>query len=193
MRTVTFSNESVAKAVNASFVCTWINRNPKFHNCELSTEQRIVGDSYEAYATRNFCTFFATPEKDLLHYMSGYYDPEFFLAELDFVKKLAGAVTAPSATFDRAKLPVFAKLHRDRDDYYAAKLKELAKAKIDSGRKDSTPKWGTTGSRKGNLMEALTHLKDVNHWFWNEGQSKRVTALDYALKNHLAGNSFTEE
>jgi hypothetical protein len=70
MRTVTFSNATVAAALNEKFVCTWVNREPGFHNCEISTERWI--SAKDCFATKNFCTFFTTPELEVLHYASGF-------------------------------------------------------------------------------------------------------------------------
>src|SRR5262245_42604436 len=92
MRTVTFSNAQVAKAVNDKYVATWVNRQPGFHNCETETEKRIQKYEYECFATKNFCTFFATPDLDVVHYVSGYCYPPFFLRELAFVQELVPAV-----------------------------------------------------------------------------------------------------
>jgi len=92
MRTVTFSNDEVAKAVNSLLLPTWLNRSPGFHNCELKTESDIYVNSYECFSTKNFVTFFATPDLEVLHYFSGYYSPKLFLQELRFVNDLAGAV-----------------------------------------------------------------------------------------------------
>ena len=73
MRTVTFSDASVSRILNDNFICTWVNREPGFHNCDLTAERMI--SEYESFATKNFCTFFATPDRDVLHYASGFFKP----------------------------------------------------------------------------------------------------------------------
>src|SRR5688572_29194628 len=107
MRTVTFSDARVAKAVNEKFVATWVNRQPGFHNCETETERRIQKFQSECFATKNFCTFFTTPDLDVLHYESGYCNPAIFLEELDFVLKLAPQVTDRNHRYLEDALPEF--------------------------------------------------------------------------------------
>src|SRR5262245_21431573 len=89
MRTVTFSNADVARALRQDFICTWVNREPGFHNCDNEAERRIV--KMESFATKNFVTFFTSPDLDVLHYASGFFRPESFLTELALVQKLKEA------------------------------------------------------------------------------------------------------
>src|SRR5688572_30111653 len=89
MRTVTFSNPDVARALRQDFICTWVNREPGFHNCDNHQERRIV--KMDCFATKNFVTFFTSPDQDVLHYASGYFRPEAFLAELKLVEGLKRA------------------------------------------------------------------------------------------------------
>src|SRR5688572_13296825 len=92
MRTVTFSSAEVAMAVNENFVATWVNREPGFHSCDEKEERRIATNDFEAYATKNFCTFFTTPDLGVLHYASGHYFPPLFLGELAAARELGNAV-----------------------------------------------------------------------------------------------------
>jgi hypothetical protein len=89
MRTVVFSDERVALAVNARFVCVWENKAPEVHftgapigkppqTCELP-----VGTG-----ATNVVSVFATPDGDILNAVPGYLDVEGFLDEM----RLAWAV-----------------------------------------------------------------------------------------------------
>src|SRR5262245_23198370 len=114
MRTVTFSNPEVAREVNSKFVPVWINRGPGFRNTELDTERRIFNDSEEAYATRNICTFFMTPDLQVAHYVAGYYAPDLFGEALRFVGGLKRTIDNPEAF--RSEHARFAKICRDEFD-----------------------------------------------------------------------------
>ena len=92
MRTVTFSDERVGETLEEKFICTWENRVGAFHDCDPATEQRLFRRYAEAYTTRNICTFFLTPDLQVLHYISGYYAPQLFLEEAAFALKLHKAV-----------------------------------------------------------------------------------------------------
>src|SRR5687767_6755615 len=104
MRTVTFSDATVADYANANFVPVWFNRGKGFHNCEHRTEERIFLRSAEAYTTKNICTFFLDGEGKVVHYFSGYYAPGVFL---DLIQPLAALREARGADDVR-------RFHRDR-------------------------------------------------------------------------------
>src|SRR5262245_52529035 len=114
MRTVTFSNPEVAREVNSKFVPVWINRGPGFHNTEMDTERRIFNESEEAYATRNICTFFMTPDLKVAHYVAGYYAPDLFGETLRFVEKLQGTLDNPEAF--RSEHARFSRICGDESD-----------------------------------------------------------------------------
>jgi len=85
MRTVTFSNQTVANFINRNYVPAWHNRGPGFHDEELSTENSI--SKLSAYATRNIVTFFLRPDGRVFFYAAGYYPPKSFLEILKFARK----------------------------------------------------------------------------------------------------------
>src|SRR5688572_22601894 len=105
MRTVTFSDAAVSRVLNEKFICTWVNREPGFHNCDLTAERMI--SEYDAFATKNSCTFFMTPDRHVLHYASGFFKPEPFLHEVRFVHELKKAVLDPRNRYMEDALPEF--------------------------------------------------------------------------------------
>lgn len=188
MRTVTFSDRRVAEYVNSRFVPVWYNRGPGFHNCELRTEERIFESSPECYPTRNICTFFMTPGKEVVHYAAGYYAPDVFLEILKNVEKVK------SVAGDRQG---FARLHRALSAEF-------------SRRRDRIPRRPSSGWR--------TFLADVGPFRWRDhthrhrsgclrslGQAwsyqARVHAafqdgpipLERVQHDYLYGNPFSEE
>ncbi|MFN3485118.1 MAG: hypothetical protein ACK44W_06510 [Planctomycetota bacterium] len=101
MRTVTFSHPKVAQRVNASFVPVWYNRGRDFHNCEKQTESWIFRSYAECYPTKNICTFFLTPDLEVVYYIAGYFAPELFLEVLDDVAELQAAGRAARSEHHR--------------------------------------------------------------------------------------------
>src|SRR5688572_5134862 len=94
MRTVTFSDPSVAAFVNDRFVAAWHNRAPGFRNADYAAEENIFRSSADAYPTKNICTFFLTPKGEVLFYVAGYLEPGLFLETLELVTRLARASPA---------------------------------------------------------------------------------------------------
>ena len=94
MRAVTFSNKKVADQINKRFIPVWYNRGPGFHNCSLWTEKRIFTQNADCYPTKNICTFFLTPDRQVVYYVAGYYGPDTFLEILKDVDGLKAAKTA---------------------------------------------------------------------------------------------------
>jgi hypothetical protein len=198
MRTVTFSNEKVYKALNESFVSTWINRNPKFHNCDLSTERRIVENSFECYPTKNFCTFFVTPDREVLHYFSGYYSPSFFLHEIEFVKALQkkacddkGRLKKDAATTLRAMHAEHAAAH-DEDAKRAQKVKPPSAGS--EGWEEYKDQRATFGERKTNLVEGEKYLAQVHKALGKiDAKTGKPVLLEKVIRRYMGGNEFTEE
>ena len=83
MRAVTFSDPRVAKKVNEDFVPAWYNRGTGFHNCNFWTEKNIFTRTADCFPTRNICTFFLTPDREVAYYIAGYYGPDAFLEILE--------------------------------------------------------------------------------------------------------------
>lgn len=192
MRTVTFSDETTAKLVNENFVSTWINRNPKFHNCDLSQEQRIFTTSYECYSTKNFCTFFVTPDLEVLHYFSGYYSPEFFRAEVEFVLELA-----PKLKKDG--MSVYRSLHTKHAAKHAADVATVRAVKPPSNSdreayeayKKNAEAWRL---RREYLIEGLGYLDRVHDHLQKYSIKKsRPYQLADVIQTYQGGNEFTEE
>jgi hypothetical protein len=158
MRTVTFSNAAVAKAVNDKFVATWVNRQPGFHNCDTSAEKRIEKYDFECFATKNFCTFFTTPDLDVLHYGSGYQYPPLFLKELGFVLRLAAAVCDPRGRYMEDALPEFRAIHESHAAEHQKEDARVWELKSLPGAKDVD----VFHSRQRSYSEGLRHLQKVH-------------------------------
>ena len=198
MRTVTFSNEKVYKALNDGFVSTWINRNPKFHNCDLSQEQRILTTSYESYATKNFCTFFVTPERQVLHYFSGYYCPELFLKELAFVQALQKKVCDEKARLKKDAMEEYKAIHAEHAKGHADDAKRIKKMKPPSAGSEGWDEYqkhqAEYTERKVNFAEGEEYLGRV-HGALGKGdkKTKGPVMLEKVIKGYMGGNEFTEE
>jgi hypothetical protein len=198
MRTVTFSNETVYKSLNDSFVNTWINRNPKFHNCDLSEERRILETSYECFSTKNFCTFFVTPDREVLHYFSGYYSPELFLHELAFVKELKEKVCDQKGRFKKEGLAAYKALHLEHSKSHKADAQKIRKSKPPSAGSEGWEAYEKNQAslrlRKENFAEGECYLEKV-HAALSKGDAKagRPVLLEKVIKRYMGGNEFTEE
>jgi uncharacterized protein YyaL (SSP411 family) len=199
MRTVTFSDEKIAKLVNENFVSTWINRNPKFHNCDLAQEQRIFTQAYESYATKNFCTFFVTPDLDVLHYFSGYYSPEFFRHEVEFVQELAEKACDRTLRLKKDGLAAYRLLHAQHARKHAddAGVVRAIKPPSNADRaayaeyKKNAEGWR---QRRESLLESLTYLDRVHENLQKHTIKKaRPYTLAEVIRNYQGGNEFTEE
>lgn len=121
MRTVTFSDEKVAAELNGDFVSAWANRVPDFHNCESSTEEWIFTSTAEAYPTRNICTFFLTPDLQVVHYVGGYVAPDLFLEEAAFASKVRDECFDEGFAGRENSTERFVELHAAR----AAKIRKM--------------------------------------------------------------------
>lgn len=192
MRTVTFSNAKVAEQVNSKFVPVWYNRGQGFHNCEKSTETWIFNSSTECYPTKNICTFFMTPDLEVVYYVSGYYAPDVFLDVLAAVQKLHASPK------DRGRL------HKEISAELAKRLEELknagsqAKTIVASGSGPLKP-FGSCSYEKVDhkhsvqclsiLSEAFRYRKEVHDSLAESGS----VPLERVQHSYKYGNSFTEE
>jgi hypothetical protein len=158
MRTVTFSDAKVAKAVNGKFIATWVNRQVGFHNCETETEKRIKKYQYECFATKNFCTFFTTPDLDVLHYQSGYSHPGLFLEELDFVHKVASQTLDPNHRYMEDALPEFRALHEEHAGHHSKEESRIRKLTSFPGVTDSD----VFHSRQHSYAQGMQNLCQVH-------------------------------
>ena len=187
MRTVTFSNAEVAKAVNSRFIATWVNRQPGFHNCDTNAEKRIEKYDYECFATKNFCTFFATPDLDVLHYGSGHQYPPLFLKELDFVLELAAAVCDPRLRYMEDALPEYRALHEKHAAMHRSEEQRLLKMKI-------APNDGSAHqSRRDSYAEGMRHLGRVHHDLVAKSETLNgPVPLSQVFNSYLFENGFEE-
>ena len=194
---MTFSDKRVAEVVNSKFVAAWVNRGAGFVNAEFWTEKGIADRNYEAYPTKNICTFFLTPEGKVFYYVAGSYSPELF------VKILETALSLRKILFDekmelREKGPAeAARYHEDlAGDYEDLQLQ----AERPGGWQSLVKKFQPVSYRKQkhvhsescswslkNGYEYLTALH--KEWMGR----KELPAFDDVRYLYLYGNDFTEE
>ena len=189
MRTVTFSNAEVAKTVNEKFVATWVNRQPGFHNCDDNAEKRIQKYEYECFATKNFATFFATPDLDILHYGSGHQYPALFLREVAFVLELAPAVLDGRNRYMEDALPEFKALH---EAHAAHHDKEGARiSAVTALPKATDPE--VFLSRRNSYVEGHSHLRKVHtDLVAKAAERDGPVPLSVVFNDYLYGNGFEE-
>jgi len=192
MRTVTFSDEKVGKLLNENFVSTWINRNPKFHDCSMDEERNIVTNSFECFATKNFCTFFVTPDREVLHYFSGYYSPTLFSKEVEFVQTISREILDDRARLKKGSLAQYRDLHRAHAAEHEDAAKALQKLKLgnSNGHKQKQAEYR---ARRESFVEGVRYLAKVHEAL--ESRSKKGAPVDLAkvIRNYMGGNEFTEE
>jgi len=219
MRTVTFSDAGTAKYVNENFVPAWANRVPKFHNCELATEQVIATHKGEIFPTRNICSFILDPEGNCLHLMSGFYAPGWFRPELEFGLKVYRQTRGADGA---AK---FAALHEERQALREEQPVQVRRMKLDvpegfqkqindmirlfpctakagsPGKCESAP--SSTGhealpsilrQRRDHLANGLQHLFQVHRELASKAkQGGKLPDLADVLTAHNAADPFAEE
>lgn len=189
MRTVTFSNAEVAKVINDKFVATWVNRQPGFHNCDDHAEKRIEKYDYECFATKNFCTFFTSPDQDVLHYGSGHQYPTLFLKEVAFVLELAPAVLDGRNRYMEDALPEFRALHVAHAAHHHKEKDRIGEMKPPPGVRDPE----VFRSRRDSYAEGLVHLGQVhNDLVAKSGNLNGPVPLSEVFNNYLFGNRFEE-
>jgi hypothetical protein len=191
MRTVTFSNAKVAEQVNTKFVPVWYNRGQGFHNCEKNTEQWIFTANAECYPTKNICTFFMTPEFEVVYYVSGYFAPDVFLDILSGVQKLQAAPKS------------LGKVHKELSADLGKRLEELKTAgnnpkAVATGTGPLAP-YGTCSYEKTEHKHAAQCLSILNEAFRYEKEVHDSLAdqgsvpFETVQHKYKFGNSFTEE
>lgn len=195
MRTVTFSDPRVAKKVNERFVPAWYNRGTGFHNCNFWTEKNIFTRTADCFPTRNICTFFLTPDREVAYYIAGYYGPDAFLEILD----VADSLKTIKSTDDRKEA------HASIATSLSVRIRQVAKISVQAG---ESPEPSTLDRLIGN--RALTY-GDVTHEHQKECFRVLIRSLECRKRVHqqlteggfvtlksvqhdyLFGNGFTEE
>lgn len=191
MRTVTFSDPAVAARVNSETVPVWLNRGPGFHNCETDTEKRIFSSSQEAYATRNICTFFMTPDQRVFHYVAGYYAPSLFLDVLNIARKLRPTSDSPER---------FREVHEGFAQLCAEELAKVESAEKTGTWKPALKKYGQFRYERArhehnalcvrSLKEALGYWERLHRDFAGR---QELPTFESVRRKYLFGNGFTEE
>ena len=194
---MSFSDKRVADLVNSKFVAAWTNRGPGFMNTEFWTENGIAERNYEAYPTKNICTFFLTPEGKVFYYVAGSYSPEMFLSILE------NATAVRTALFDEKMQPKekgkadVARLHESKADTYEDLQAQAARQ---GGWKSLT-----AAMRPGNYRGKKHVHSESCGWSLKEGYEylaalhrewaglKELPAFEDIRYRYLYGNDFTEE
>lgn len=216
MRAVTFSNKDTASQVNDLFLSAWVSRDPKFHNCDMEQEERILHQASDIYATGNFATFWVTPELDVLHYVSGYYSPAFFNREVRFAVRLAAELLDDDLKLKQDSRTRYRKLHAARAEI-SKTASEALNGKTDLGQVTSNPlldeeirkaidqglkfrkderkaqKSDDQTQRSLNLSQGLKYLADVSLSLYIQADKTRaIVKLPDIIQKYKSGNPFGE-
>jgi len=201
LRTVTFSDPQVADFINKNFVAAWFNRGPGFFNADLSTERWIFSGSFEAYPTKNICTFFLAPDGKVFDYAAGTYAPELFLKLMKTALELRRVLFDDVMALKEGGVDAARKIHEgramtmalERDRVNKAQTKEdgwkgiLAGIKSPSYRGQSHQHGAACLSSLSSGYDYLARL----HQKW--GETLALPELDEIRFEYLWGNPFTEE
>jgi len=196
MRTVTFSDLSIARRVHESCVPVWVNVDPGFHDCQGAAEARIWSSEPEIFPTRNIVTFFATPDFRVLHYVAGYWHPTFFSKELEFVDRLRGDVLRGDGTtrVDAVWKVRRAHLEREKELRPLVQYFESERGWSAALGPDPVHEGHAHGpSCHSNLLQGLHHLADVHRSMI--GQTRvfsTLPRLSQLFQTYRFGNPFAE-
>lgn len=114
MRTVVFSDEEAAKAINKHFVSAWVNKSPRtrFTQSRWRCPPQFRQATYPlGNGPRNVTSIFATPEGTVLHAVPGYLDVEAFTSEMNFALRLHDAITDAEGKQVKDASEIYKKLH----------------------------------------------------------------------------------
>jgi len=183
MRTVTFSEKSVARFVNENFVAAWHDRGPGFCNTDYNTEKWIYQGQYESYPTKNIATFFLDPDASVFFYASGYWAPDFFMEIAKSALRLRDDPKQAKSLAIRSEL-IVSSLSGKAASKDAPKA-DWCKTHSYRGLNHSHNSWcrQTTSAGfayLGKLFRAFAEMKE------------RPALIDVAT-NYVSGNEFTEE
>lgn len=106
LRTVTFSDPEVRRALDTQFVVTWFNQAKQLFPggpAAASDHQPQVSEHYlrtfpDGAGGSNVRMFFCTPDARVVHSIEGYYRPATFLQEVAFARELLAGAAARQAT-----------------------------------------------------------------------------------------------
>jgi hypothetical protein len=183
---VTFSQPEVAAFVNANFVAAWHNRAPGFKDLDYKAENEIFTRSVDAYATKNICTFFLTPDGRVFHYVAGHQGPTRFLETLFLAARMRAEAFDARMELKPDGLPTLRAIHAER----AAALK----AKPFEPETGSLTYRGLTHTHGKECAWPLEELRAYLRGL-HEAQSKAIALrpLDEIRYAYDYGNSFSEE
>lgn len=186
------SHPEIAAKINGDCVPVWVNsvEGKKFHNCEKSTEERIFATSQEAYSTMNIVSYFLTPDLKVVHYLSGYYAPDVFMAVLKAVDSLKN-LTGDLESFREAHKGL-AHVCRDAADEMEKGI--LEKKKLDVVLRNFMK--FRYGHKHNHTSECVDHLIEAMD-YWSEVHldfSKAKELPEYSLlrERYKFGNGFGE-
>jgi hypothetical protein len=194
---VSFSDKKVADLVTSKFVAAWTNRGPGFNNTEFWTEKGIASRSYEAYPTKNICTFFLTPDGKVFYYVAGSYSPEIFAKILETASALRNALFDDKMQLKEKGMALAKELHLTKAETYDD---FRAEAEQPNGWQSLTKSFAP-GNYRGqrhvhssacswSLKEGYEYLSAL-HADWS--QQKALPSFDQIRYRYLYGNDFTEE
>ena len=195
MRAVTFSDPRVAKKVNEDFVPAWYNRGTGFHNCNFWTEKNIFTRTADCFPTRNICTFFLTPDREVAYYIAGYYGPDAFLEILEAADGLKAMKSIKDQKKAHAGLSdsLSDRLHQVSDA--SARSKEAsAGAALDRLIGDQAFTYGdVTHEHRKPCFSALRRSLQCRQQVHQQLTDSGFVPLKSVQHDYLFGNRFTEE
>jgi len=194
---VSFSDKKVAELVNTKFVAAWTNRGPGFNNTEFYTERGIVSRNYEAYPTKNICTFFLSPEGKVFYYVAGSYSPEIFVKILETASALRTTLYDDKMALKEKGMAQAKELHQSKAEAYDDLR---AEAERPNGWQSLTQGFAPNNYRgkrhvhsascSWSLKEGYEYLSAL-HADWST--QKALPSFDEIRYRYLYGNDFTEE
>ena len=111
MRTVTFSDDGIVKALGDKFVCAWVNRRPdlKFKDGLYSKGWR-PRNLPNGTAVTNVTSVFAAPDGTVIHAMPGYLNVAGFKRHLEFAQELQARLYDPAVP-EKDRGNIYSKAH----------------------------------------------------------------------------------
>lgn len=92
MRAVTFADAELTDLMNGSLVAAWNNQNPTLNSGNAAQQPKPTPEQVAAYplggGSGNMRAYFATPNRQIIHYMQGYWSPKHLRAEIEFALEL---------------------------------------------------------------------------------------------------------
>ena len=157
-------------------------------------EKRIYTTTGDCYPTKNICTFFLTPDQEVVYYVAGYYAPDLFLEILEAVDAMRTAGT--EAEQKRG--------HRLAYKNLGTRLSEVRKASSDVKKVDSAQLKQLMGDsvfqyknekhrHTTSCLWVLRRLLEYRQTVHSQLAQKGFVPFHTVQHEYRYGNSFTEE